>query len=290
MQEGLSRFARRIGSRAEPTTLAPSARRPWWLRVLQPLFVLPFLSGLLTADPLTALGAVIAFVAFRIADGRMQRGFAQEEAYAARDIAEAPPPLKLQASGIIGLGLLSLALFSGQGIGMALAYGLLGTLASILAYGLDPWNDKGPAETLRQAGMSASEVVGVLREARAKVAAIRADAQAIAGLELKRHLNLIASRADVILDQLERGPKDMRRARRFLVTYLDGTRDVVAKYCEQQHDVAGTELARNFREVLHTVEHVFEEQERELKTKDTLDLEVEIDALRAQMGREGVGR
>ena len=292
--ETLSRFARRVGSRGDGAVTGEvqspgKGRRPWLLTVLPGFFVLPFLSGLFTGDPLSMLGAVAAAGLFRLAAVRMRRGFALEADYAARTIAAPPPPMKLQSAGLVGLGLLILALCGGQGIGMALAYGLFAALATVLTYGSDPLRAKGPAGVL-EGRMPHAEIVAALGEARSKVAAIRADAAAIAGLELKRHLGLIAGRADAILDQLEREPRDMHKARRFLVTYLDGTRDVVARYRQQQADVAGTPLGRSFREVLGTVERAFQEQEEVLKHRDTLDLEVEIDALRTQMEREGVSR
>ena len=91
-----------------------------------------------------------------------------------------------------------------------------------------------------------------------------------------------------MLAQIEKDPSDLRRARRFLVTYLDGTRDVVRKYQEQQQDLADTELAESFRHVLDTVERVFAEQEDVLKRNETMDLEVQIEVLRTQLEREGV--
>jgi hypothetical protein len=98
----------------------------------------------------------------------------------------------------------------------------------------------------------------------------------------------ITDQARVVLGQLETDPKDLPRARRFLVTYLDGTRDVVAKYAAQQHDLADTPLAENFRRVLTTIEQVFKEQEEVLKQDDKTDLEIQIEVLETQLKREGV--
>ena len=82
----------------------------------------------------------------------------------------------------------------------------------------------------------------------------------------------IVAQGRAVLAQIEQDPSDLRRARRFLVTYLDGTRDVVRKYGQQQQDLADTELAANFRHVLETVERVFAEQEEVLKRNETMDL------------------
>lgn len=91
-----------------------------------------------------------------------------------------------------------------------------------------------------------------------------------------------------MLQQIEKEPSDLRRARRFLVTYLDGTRDVVSGYRIQQRDLADTPLAENFRHVLETVEKVFDEQQEVLRRNESLDLEVQIEVLKTQLEREGV--
>ncbi|MCL6608268.1 MAG: 5-bromo-4-chloroindolyl phosphate hydrolysis family protein, partial [Geminicoccaceae bacterium] len=106
--------------------------------------------------------------------------------------------------------------------------------------------------------------------------------------ELQERIGRIAARARAVLAELERDPKDISRARRFLVTYLDGTRDVIAKYAEQQHEVAGTALGENFRRVLDTIDKVFGEQIEVLKRDDRLDLEVQLEVLETQLRREGV--
>ena len=87
---------------------------------------------------------------------------------------------------------------------------------------------------------------------------------------------------------MQRDPRDLSRARRFLATYLDGTRDVVRKYAAQQRDLADTPLGESFRRVLTTIEQVFLEQEEVLKRHEALDLDVQIEVLETQLKREGV--
>jgi hypothetical protein len=169
-----------------------------------------------------------------------------------------------------------------------LAAGLMG-FAAVLAYGRDPRGDKGLEPGLAErAGLRPEAVIAALEEARGKVRAIEADARGIHSRELKKRLARITESAGEVLQQIERDPSDLRRARRFLVTYLDGTRDVVSGYRAQQRDLADTPLAENFRHVLETVEKVFDEQQEVLKRNDSLDLEVQIEVLKTQLEREGV--
>lgn len=131
-------------------------------------------------------------------------------------------------------------------------------------------------------------MIEAITEAEAKLREIEQTAGRLHNRELTGRLGRIVDQARRVLAQIEKDPSDLRRARRFLVTYLDGTRDVVRKYTEQQQDLAETELADNFRHVLETVEQVFTEQEEVLKRNETMDLEVQIEVLRTQLEREGV--
>ena len=70
-------------------------------------------------------------------------------------------------------------------------------------------------------------MIDALEEAHRKVRGIEDAAQGLHSRELKTRLDRICQQARAILAQLEQDPKNLSRARRFLVTYLDGTRDVV---------------------------------------------------------------
>ena len=154
---------------------------------------------------------------------------------------------------------------------------------------MDPSKDKGLApELARKAGFSTEQVIEALTEAEAKLREIEQLAGSLNNRELTARLLRIVAQGRAVLAQIEKDPSDLRRARRFLVTYLDGTRDVVRKYQAQQSDLADTELAENFRHVLDTIERVFAEQEDVLKRNETMDLEVQIEVLRTQLEREGV--
>ena len=175
------------------------------------------------------------------------------------------------------------------GLPLSLLFGALAGAACALAYGMDPAKDKGLApELARKAGFSTEQVIEALTEAEGKLRQIEQLAGSLHNRELTARLNRIVAQGRAVLAQIEKDPSDLRRARRFLVTYLDGTRDVVRKYQAQQGDLADTALAENFRHVLDTIERVFAEQEDVLKRNETMDLEVQIEVLRTQLEREGV--
>ncbi len=295
MSEPTSEFARRIGSRVAGasrggSTAMWSVSHPICLHIATFFAVGPLVTGLMFAEVGKALGGLGAVVALQVAAWLIRQGRLAEREYAERTITRAPPPRKLAGIALVGLAAFSLsALGAGQPMILGLvAAGLMG-YAAYLAYGLDPRGDKGlDAKLADRAGLKTEAVLAALEEARAKVRAIETQARGLHSRELKERLGRITRSAEAVLAQIEKDPGDLRRARRFLVTYLDGTRDVVAGYRAQQQDLADTPLADNFRHVLETVERVFEEQREILKRNESLDLEVQIEVLKTQLEREGV--
>lgn len=292
--------ATRIGSQGQPGGMPSWLTGAWTLRLLPLLLVPPMLTALLAGRAGPAAAGIGAMAAMWLASGLMRRGLAAEADYQAREIAKAPrPPLKLTASAIYAAAIFVFALWgsagglfglgAGTSVGAALLFAALGLVGCLMAYGTDPTRDKGVApEITSRSGVRTEQVVAAVAEAEAKIRDIEAAAAGLHGLELKSRLRRIVEQARAVLRQIERDPRDLARARRFLVTYLDGTRDVVRKYAAQQHDVADTPLADSFRRVLTTIEQVFLEQEEVLKRNDRLDLDVQIEVLETQLKREGV--
>ncbi|HRY25479.1 MAG: 5-bromo-4-chloroindolyl phosphate hydrolysis family protein [Geminicoccaceae bacterium] len=295
MSEPTSEFARRIGSRvAEPgpggSTAMWSVSHPIALHIATFFAVGPLVTGLMLGQVGKALGGLGAIAALQAAAWLIRKGRLAEREYAARTITRAPPPRKLAGTALVGLAAFSLsALGAGQPVILGLVAAALMGFAAYLTYGLDPRADKGlDAKLADRAGLKTEAVLAALEEARAKVRTIEAQARGLHSRELKDRLARITRSAEAVLAQIEKDPGDLRRARRFLVTYLDGTRDVVSGYRAQQQDLADTPLADNFRHVLETVERVFEEQREILKRNESLDLEVQIEVLKTQLEREGV--
>ena len=293
MSEDRSAFSRRIGSRVEAaaTGVVPTVvSEPWTLHVASFFCIGPVVAGLIMASTGKVVGALAAIAALQVAARLIRRGREAEAAYAERTIAKAPPPRKLAGHILIAAAGFALATVAGgQPIVIGIVAGALLGFAGYLAYGLDPKGDKGlDASLAERAGLRTEAVLEALEEARGKVRAIEAEARGLHSRELKERLARITRSAEGVLRQIEQDPRDLRRARRFLVTYLDGTRDVVAGYRKQQQDLTDTPLAENFRHVLETVEQVFVEQGEILKRNESLDLEVQIDVLKTQLEREGV--
>jgi 5-bromo-4-chloroindolyl phosphate hydrolysis protein len=267
----------------------PAPARGWVLKLSAFAFIWPLFLALIRGSVDEAGGLVAAIFLLYVGAKSIERGSREEALNQGRLLTESPTPWKLVGALAAGAGAAAISLGSGDDLGMTLLYGALVAGACVFTYGLDPRADRGALEAAaRKAGIKSKDVIDALEEAHRKVRGIEDAAQGLHSRELKTRLDRICQQARTILAQLEQDPKNLSRARRFLVTYLDGTRDVVAKYAAQQRDLSETALAENFRRVLTTIEQVFAEQEEVLKQDDKLDLEVQIEVLETQLKREGV--
>ncbi|MEZ5824609.1 MAG: 5-bromo-4-chloroindolyl phosphate hydrolysis family protein [Geminicoccaceae bacterium] len=268
----------------------PAVPRATALRILPVFIALPVISGLLAGNFLRTSGAVASLALLVLAGTFVQKGLEAEAAYNARRVARPPGPRKLMGAIMVAASVFLLAwIADGQGLFMSVLYGVLGGVGCVMAYGLDPMGRKDiDAGLAERSGLKSEDVIAAVSEAESKIREIELNARELHNRELTERLTRIAARARAVLAQVERDPGDLRRARRFFVTYLDGTRDVVRKYREQQNDLSTTPLAESFRHVLETVEKVFIEQAEVLKRNESLDLEVQIEVLKTQLEREGV--
>jgi hypothetical protein len=284
--------ARRVRSTlAEAVATDPAVRKAWTLRVAPWLLVLPLLTSLIAGNVGRVVSLALALLLCYAGMLLVESGLRAEFDYSRRAVAKAPrPPRKLFGAVAVALGVLAGSLgATGAGLPLSLLFAGVAGVGTILAYGMDPAKDKGLApELARKAGFTTEQVIEALSEAEGKLRETEQLAGGLHNRELTARLHRIVARGRAVLAQIEKDPSDLRRARRFLVTYLDGTRDVVRKYQAQQSDLADTELAENFRHVLDTIEQVFAEQEEVLKRNETMDLEVQIEVLRTQLEREGV--
>lgn len=252
--------------------------------LLPTLFIVPFSGDLVKL--LTYYGAFISF----IAGARfMKAGLVAEAEFHKRKVAVAPrTPRKLIGSLFTGAGTF---ICSWLAMGHSLLYaGVLGALTvagAALFYGRDPKGMK-QAEAGSH-GYTAEEILAALKEAEDKIRSIEGAALDIRNPELTNRLKRIARRARKIVNVMEDDPAGLRRARRFLNVYLDGAWRVTEGYARtHQRSQQTGELETNFRNVLTTIETVFDEQHQKLLEHDALDLDVQIDVLSQQLKRQGV--
>jgi 5-bromo-4-chloroindolyl phosphate hydrolysis protein len=257
------------------------------------LFVLPIplLFGALIGLGAGRLDAVMAdgglFALFMLAAELNRRGLRAELARRILRFSRLEVvPLKTIAGLLTGLATGLTAFVSvGQPIAMSLVYAGVAMIGFHLVYGFEVL---GRARTLASSDERLRTVERALAEAERKLFDVDRAARSIANPELKTRLQRIGVQGRVILDQIAERPSDLSRARKFLSVYLDGVKEVTDGYARAHTHADSSDLEQNFRNVLVTVERVFEEQHQRLLRTDLMDLDVQIEVLQKQLEREGL--
>lgn len=261
-----------------------------WLLYLLPL---PMLLGALIAlfkdgKGLVALGAGIAFAIIMLAATLIRRGSAIEAQAKRRKIVRRTStiPYKMLGAAVLGAGIfIGAKLGSGESFFNSLLLGGIASLGCVLVYGRDPSRS---APDMPAVGVTSEEVLEILDEADRKIEAIESARARIHNVELKDRLKTIVAGVREIMSIVEDDPRDLRRARKFLRTYLDGAQRVTEGYADSHRYGEHSELEDNFRNVLTTIENVIGEQKQKLLENNLTELDVQIEVLQLQLEKEGV--
>jgi 5-bromo-4-chloroindolyl phosphate hydrolysis protein len=195
-------------------------------------------------------------------------------------------PLKMLAAIITALATGLIAWLGAQHTFLvALMFAGGAFLGMYLSYGFDLRQKKKIADAQ---GYSGDEILRMLEESSLIIRSIEQANDKIRNAELNQRIENICAIADRILAEIESDPRDIRRARKFLNVYLDGARQVTEGYARTHQQTQSGQLEQNFRNVLETIETVFQEQHQKLLEEDVFDLDVKIEVLTTQLKREGI--
>lgn len=227
------------------------------------------------------------FALYMLAAWCLRTGLQAEADAAQTPIARIPQwPLKKLAAIIFALttGLIAW-LGAGYKVPVALMFAGGAFLGMYLSYGFDVRPQKKIADAQ---GYSGDEILRMLTESSQIIRSIEQANEKIRNSELNQRIENICAIADRILAEIESDPRDIRRARKFLNVYLDGARQVTEGYAKTHQQTQSEQLEQNFRNVLETIESVFQEQHQKLLEEDVFDLDVKIEVLTTQLKREGI--
>ncbi|MEM6662858.1 MAG: 5-bromo-4-chloroindolyl phosphate hydrolysis family protein [Pseudomonadota bacterium] len=265
------------------------------------LFVLPtpLLLGVFSAigggEPLRLIMLLAAYGALMLGAWLVREGQKAHAVYDARDIARPPAfPRKLCAAGLAAIGV-ALASWLSQGFGgilettgqmlTALIFGAVAAVAHVLAFGIDPMKSKGLDDAVSAAELE--RVTDALDKAEAKLKSIEDYAHKLRDREIdERVSNLNATVRDMI-KIVEKDPRDLSRARRYLGVYLKGAEDATRKYAENHERLNEPKIRDDYLALLKDLEASFTRGKDTLLLDDKTDLEVEIEVLRDRLGQEG---
>ena len=161
----------------------------------------------------------------------------------------------------------------------SLFLGFIGTTGYFLYYGFDPRVDK-----MDNIGdISAEFVIETLAIARGKLSAIEDDMKKIAEHDLYSKLRVATDKAYEILNNIEADPKDLRVARKFIIVYIDGIKNVTKSYTNMDEDEITAKTKERLGHLLSDVEKRFDKEIVRLKKNNQFDLDVNIDVLQEQI-------
>lgn len=225
------------------------------------------------------------YAAYLLAAYLLRKGLAAENSYLERRVSLAPKwPLKSLATLIVAVNTFILSwLGAHYPFSVAIAFGLGAWLGMYLSYGFDPRKTK---TIVGSHGFTAEEIINTINAAQRVIENIEHANKQIRNREFNQRIERICDTARNILIDLEANPAAIRRTRKFLLVYLEGTEKITTGYAGT-HLEANT-LEQNFRNALDTIENVFKEQKERLLQEDLFDLDVQIDVLTTQLKQEGV--
>ena len=260
--------------------------RSWLLIFLSLPLVYRGILEIFDGNPFAAMTLFGLFALVAFATTVIRSGLEAEAEYEAREFASAPGfPRKIIGSVLLGVALAGTCAFGwGIGIIQSLGFGIMGGAASLAAFGLDPMKGKGYTTST---GVTPQMVVEALEEAEEKIQGIERAGADIKDRPLRDRINRVTKRSRDILARIEQDPSDLRRAKKFLVVYLDGALEATRKYAKTQNDLSGDEnVYIKFRSLLDDMERAFDDQHEKLLTNDRIDLDVEIDVLADRLKAE----
>lgn len=240
------------------------------------------------SNSINALGFAAGFALCMLAATLVRKGVGIEAEAKRRKIVRrsSTVPYKVIGAGVLGGGIFLSALFGADiSIVSSMLLGIASVIGSIFVYGTDPSRN---APDMPAVGVTSEEVLEILNEADGKILAIEAARDRIHNVELKDRLKNITKGVREIMGIVEDDPTDLRRARKFLRTYLDGAQRVTEGYAATHKYGDNGELENNFRNVLGTIENVIEEQKGKLLENNLTELDVQIEVLQLQLEKEGV--
>ncbi|MAQ37322.1 MULTISPECIES: 5-bromo-4-chloroindolyl phosphate hydrolysis family protein [Thioclava] len=273
---------RSVPPHRRPDARHPEEGRPFWIVAA----ALPFLLGAFGEGPFALARALGAFALIAGAAWTIREGLRAEFAYVARSSAKRPAfPRKILGSVAYGLGLALGAQAPELGMIGAAGIGAIGTVVSLVAFGLDPLKDKGMegVDEFQQ-----ERVARVVKEGEAYLTEMRKAITPSGERVLITRVEQFATTARDLFRAVEEDPGDLAQARRYMTVYLEGARDATIKFADLWRNTRDHKARDDYAALLDDLEANFTARTRKMLEDGREGLEIEIDVLRDRLAREGV--
>ncbi|MEL6168057.1 MAG: 5-bromo-4-chloroindolyl phosphate hydrolysis family protein [Pseudomonadota bacterium] len=239
-----------------------------------------------TKDPAGLAINLIAAGLIFLAAFLTREGLKAEDAYNDRRVARRPAmPRKLFGSAIIGAGIGLAAFGSIGGVVLPILLGGLGAGLHVLAFGLDPFADKG------MEGMDTFQTERVAKavdEAEKHLSAMSDAILRARDRDLEARVERFSATAREMFRTVEEDPRDLTGARKYLGVYLLGAKDATVKFADLYSRTQDAQARKDYEDLLNDLETSFTERTSKMLLDDRTDLDVEIGVLRDRLDREGI--
>ncbi len=238
-----------------------------------------------TSEPVAMAMYLASLGLLLLAAWLTREGLLAQEAFEARKVARRPAiPRKLFGAVLTGAGLATTGL-AGHGHIEAIIFGVLGLGLHIAAFGFDPMKSKGLGDVDE---FQNSRVARAVEEAEAHLTAMHKSIASLNDRDLVARIERFQSTARHMFRVIETDPRDLTAARKYLSVYLDAARQASAKFADLYARNHSVEARKNYEALLEDLEQSFGSRTQKLLADDHVDLDIEIDVLRARLEREGV--
>jgi hypothetical protein len=287
------------GGEGRPPVPRPTPQTKWSRMRLRPrslrasalfLYPTPLLLGALgaiwRADAPGFVWMALTYAALIVGAGLTRTGIEAQAAYEARAVAKPPAfPRKLFGAALTGLGVGAASWFASGDLTRTAIFGVAAAVLHVVAFGHDPMRSKG-LNGLDQDAID--EAITRIETARAVVADMTRAAAAFGDRALEGRVAALAASAEQTLAMIERDPRDLRRARRFLAVYLVGARDATVRFAQAWTQTRDPGARAEYEALLTDLETHFAAHRDTLMLEDRTALDVEIEVLRDRLRLEGV--
>ncbi|WP_417809463.1 5-bromo-4-chloroindolyl phosphate hydrolysis family protein [Thioclava sp.] len=271
-----------IPAHRRPVARHPEENRPFWIT----LAAVPFLLGAFGEGPFALIRALAAFGLIAGAAWTIREGLRAEFAYVARAVARRPAfPRKILGSIAFGLGLAVGAQAPEVGLIGSIAIGALGTVISLVAFGLDPLKNKGMdgVDAFQQ-----ERVERVVKEGEAYLSSMRSAIAPSGERALIERVARFEASARDLFRVVQEDPGDLATARRYMTVYLEGARDATVKFADLWRTTRDAQARTDYEALLSDLEANFNARTKKMLEDGRDGLDVEIEVLRDRLAREGL--
>lgn len=259
----------------------------WLLYIFSLPYLISLISKLLSGELINLVLNAAILVGILLSAVWMSTGRKNKAYYKLRKYPVSSPfPMMFLASLLLGAcAFVTSWLMTDYGLFASIGFGAAATIGCWLWYGIDPVKNK----HISFADVNdAEKALEILQNSETLIINIEKSSENISNSEMSQRLSKITKVARDVLKILYENPKKIRKARRFLNTYLTGTESVVQRFAETHKQNQNLKLEENFRNVLENIEDVFVEQYEKLISSDVFDLDVDIEVLKTLLEKQGI--